>query len=70
MNDPMYRDDLDGMECGNPGCDHTAHDSEMVLASICHPHAGQEVSYRNGVLDVSCNRCGKDVAMIAVADHP
>ena len=56
-------------ECG---CTHTAADNPLELRSPCHPHAGLDVSYHNGVLTMRCRSCAAFVEHIAVArdrDH-
>lgn len=67
MSTPLTRAELDQTKCNNPGCDHTAHDSGLLLLAGCHPHAGVVVLYRLGVLTISCNECQKLAAEIEVA---
>lgn len=67
MTKPLTANELNGLTCGAPGCTHNDHESGMFLHSRCHPKAGTEVEYRNGVLYVRCNTCKKTTANIAVA---
>lgn len=65
----VTRETLDRMQCAAPGCDHTAHDSEMYFHARCHPAAGIEASYNRdlGSLRLACTACGKTVVEVAVA---
>lgn len=46
-------------ECGKVNCE----DDQIVLASVCHPRAGTDVSLdrSTGVLTVVCSACDKHV---------
>jgi hypothetical protein len=54
--------------CQGEGCTHDTHEEGVWLHGRCHPSAGVSVHYLNGVLTVSCFRCHKAIAAIAVAD--
>ena len=56
--------ELDRMGCMSPGCTHEAE----VLAQKCHPQAGLMVRYvrTKRALEMTCKRCAKFVAAVAV----
>jgi hypothetical protein len=62
-----FMEDLDEHGCTVPGCDHTAHDSEIYFHSRCHPDVPTWTSYRAGVLSTWCAACGRQVSAVAVA---
>ncbi len=68
---PLYREDLDLMQCATPGCDHTGHDCTMFFHGRCHPHAATWSSYdaSSGWLLVVCAECGANIACVAVAHN-
>jgi hypothetical protein len=60
-----FRADLDVLECSNP---EGAGDAEGVqLESTCHPEYAMWAYYKQGDLTLTCARCGRHVATIAVA---
>ena len=62
-----FAEDLDQCHCGVVGCEHTTHDGEIFLHSLCHPNAPTWASYRGGVLSISCAECGRHICAVAVA---
>ncbi len=62
----LYREDLDKMTCGDPGCDHTAHDG-LYLHGACHIDSPTWAEYREGQLIITCATCKKLIGIIAVA---
>lgn len=67
----LYAEELEKLKCGNPDCDHKAHDSILILEQKCHPGAGTKVSVNamEGFLTVCCSECGELICDIAVASH-
>lgn len=52
--------------CDHPGCNEHG---PLFFRSNCHPNERVDISYDgSGVLHLSCHRCDKTVADIAVAD--
>ncbi len=65
----LYREDLDAVGCGSPGCDHKDHqDGAIFLHAACHMGAGVEAEYKNGEVTIRCNECKGHVTTIAVAN--
>lgn len=61
-----YKKDLDGMECSNPGCDHTSHaGDEMFVHQACHTGAGLNLRNLGDLIELSCAQCSKGVIYIA-----
>ena len=67
----LYLEDLLKMKCANPECDHTAHDSLIVLNQACHAGAGFAIQANamEGIIHIRCNNCNSFVADIAVASR-
>lgn len=63
----LYKEDLDSLPCGNPFCDHTAHDGPMVLKQRCHPGKGTTATYKDGQIEITCRICKQLVAVVAIA---
>jgi len=63
----LTREELDKMTCAGCHGDEHAH-GPLFLHARCHMHAGTFASYLNGVLTVTCAKCKKLVAKIAVAE--
>lgn len=64
-----YREDLDVMRCGDPGCTHVGHDGLHLLAR-CHDQYPPACIYRgDGVLVFECIVCKAVVAEVAVASR-
>jgi len=70
---PEYRlefaEDLDRLGCDVAGCDHSTHDGEIYIHSLCHASVPTWTSYRAGVLSVWCAECGRQVSAVAVAER-
>jgi hypothetical protein len=64
---PYTRADLDAKKCGNPGCDHSAHDKPLYVHAPCHLDAPPWFAYYDGVLVVTCSVCDAFVCGIRVA---
>ena len=66
MDEPLTREDLEPLGCDAPNCGHDH--SVLSLFPTCHSKAGLCVAYdkREGALRISCGRCDKPVALIAV----
>jgi hypothetical protein len=74
----LSREDLDGLGCSTPECDHIHH-SVAYLHPRCHPDAGTWTSYdkRTGSLTIQCRHCDKPFATFSLpptrrhlASHP
>lgn len=65
----LYREEMDKMRCGEPGCTHEDHDG-LFLHGKCHIESPSWVEYRDGVILVTCATCNKMIAVIAVAKTP
>ena len=64
----LYREQLDHMRCGRPGCTHENHGGDAVyLHGRCHMDSPSWVKYEDGVVTVSCSKCKRPIAEIAVA---
>ena len=63
----LDRKALDAHDSLCPGCG-TDH-NRFKLVGACHPEAGSTVKYLKplGELLISCHRCGREIARIAVA---
>lgn len=63
----LTRAQLDQAGCGMPNCDHDH--SVLYLHGVCHMKGGVEVAYvkATGTLKISCAKCHKPVAEVAVA---
>lgn len=68
MSKLLYRQDMDRLQCGVPGCT-DQHEGPVFLHAKCHMGAGTRVSYRFGILDVRCRKCESLVAQVAVAER-
>lgn len=55
MSEPLGRDELAHMKCGNPDC-HADH-GDLVLMPMCHPGRGVEVQHQKGLLVIRCIKC-------------
>jgi hypothetical protein len=64
-----FKEDLDQLGCGVPGCEHSHHDG-IYLHARCHLDAPTWASYREGVLTLTCSRCGRHVDAVAIAARP
>lgn len=64
-----FREDLDQLGCGVPDCGHSHHDG-IYLHARCHIEAPTWACYREGVLTLTCSRCGRHVDAVAVAPRP
>lgn len=62
--EPLVTQDMDGMECGNPGCQA---EHPLFLVASCHQGAGADVSYVAGVMTVRCHECSLVVCKVKVA---
>ncbi len=62
----LTRQQLDEGRCFNPDCACGAEGS-LFLHGKCHPGAGSEVEYNDGVLYFKCNECGLPIINILVA---
>ena len=67
---PLSRFNLDEMAahmscpcCGRP---HSA-ENQMGLAPRCHPHAGVNVYYWDGLLTIACAQCNQRVTTVMVS---
>ena len=68
---PLTRPELEIMVatgCQNPGCHHQMHDRGLGWQARCHPSAGLEAHYCDGVLALSCLRCHRPISFIAVSE--
>lgn len=65
---PLTRSDLDKMGCGHVHADGEVCGNKGVLhiMGVCHPGAGNRVSYADGVLRITCRKCSKRIADVAV----
>jgi hypothetical protein len=54
------------MVCSTPGCDHTSHEG-LFLHGRCHPESVADVVYQDGCLTITCSKCKKEIAVVAVA---
>lgn len=63
----LTKKDLDAAGCSTPGCqhDHTI----LHFRGRCHPHGPVSALYdrRSGEIVISCARCQKLIARVAVA---
>ncbi len=68
MADVLYLSDLEKMQCGTPGCDHSGHDHKMFIHSKCHPQAGAsvEVDWKSRVAKITCAKCDKFICRLAL----
>jgi hypothetical protein len=67
---PLTRPELDIMGttgCQQPGCHDHLHDRGFWFQARCHPSAGLEAHYCDGVLALLCLRCHRLISSIAVA---
>lgn len=53
--------------CSDPDCAHTTHPKELFLNASCHPGAGIEAMYRDGVIYFYCHQCFAFVIAAALA---
>lgn len=60
--------ELDRMHCTTPGCN--CGGESVVLTAGCHRGAGTEAEYREGILNLRCERCKGIFASIAVQAMP
>lgn len=74
---PLFQIDLDRIAaagCQNPNCKGgcAADQGILFLHPRCHQNSGVQVSYEkgSGALTISCNRCERPLAAIAVAMFP
>ena len=65
---PVYREQLDQMGCGTPGCDCT--DGPLHLHGKCHPTSPTTTAYVGGDIVVSCYVCEKEIGRFPVASKP
>ena len=63
---PLTQRAFDQMTCDDPGCDHKAHSTAMVVRPRCHMGAPVRVTYENGVVTIICAECRSLVARVAV----
>jgi hypothetical protein len=63
----MTKEDLDRARCSTPGC--AEEHGPLYLKGMCHPYAGNQVAYEEGTLTISCHRCMKPIAQIAVKER-
>lgn len=63
----LFRAQLDQSGCGQPNCGHDH--SVLYFHAACHLRSGVEVAYvkATGTLKITCAKCHKPVAEIAVA---
>lgn len=67
MTEPLYRQDLNQMDCDNPLCDS---DHDIFLHAKCHPSSSMKVSYNRGIgcMDILCFKCGNMVVRVRVEE--
>jgi len=66
----LYREDFERETCAVPGCDCTAHDTEMYIHARCHPDAPTWTIYSDGALRVVCVECERPICEVSVAHAP
>lgn len=64
---PLTRGTLDEVGCGNPECDCKPGSTPMILGSRCHPGAGTDAFYFDGILSLRCHECKDAITVIEVA---
>lgn len=64
----LYKEDLDKLKCGKPGCNCDA----FVMNQQCHPDEGVRSIYyvATGCLHLFCVMCRAEIAVIRVAAKP
>lgn len=60
----FYGNDLDSMQCSNPGC--TEDHGELYIHSRCHPESPTWARYEKGALTIVCAECGQNIMAIGV----
>lgn len=64
---PLTRSVLDGAACPNPGCECKAGETPIVFMPKCHPHAGFNAFYFDGILSLRCDECKDAVSQWEIA---
>jgi len=63
----MYKEDLDGLQGGMPGC--TEVHGPLCLHSKCHNGEPTWAWYEGGMIKIRCATCNALVVEVAVASH-
>jgi hypothetical protein len=65
---PMTRAILDGQGCSDPDCQckSKAGTYPIYWQQVCHPGAGHDVFYFDGVMTLRCHECMENVAQFEV----
>lgn len=59
--------DAECVVCDGPICVDEEH--EVFVRVKCHPEAGLDVAYSQGVVTVSCGECGEEAFSVEVASE-
>jgi len=62
----MFLEDMAGIKCGHPGCDHKSCDGLLWLHQACHTKKGLTLRCADNALVISCAVCQQGVVKIAI----